>query len=117
MTNPKGAWFERFMADYFSHELGDADVDRQVKTGRNDKGDIRGIRIHGQKVVVEAKNTVRYGDISEALKEAEVERGNADALAAVVVAKRKGKGKPADQMVYMTARDFMALISGTRPEG
>ena len=115
MTNPKGAAFERLMADYFAVVLDDDAVDRQVKTGKNDKGDIRGVKIHGQKIAIEAKNTVRL-DLAKALREAEIERGNADALAGVVVQKRKGKGQPGDQLVCMTARDFMALITGVRPD-
>ena len=115
MTNPKGGIFERMMADYFAAALDDDAIDRQVKTGRKDKGDIRGVKIHGQKIAVECKNTTRL-DTAGALNEAEVERGNADALAGVVVQKRKGKGKPGDQMVYMTARDFVALIAGARPD-
>ena len=41
--------------------------------------------------------------------EAEVERGNADAVAGVVVHKARGKGQFLDQYVTMRVRDFLAL--------
>jgi hypothetical protein len=46
--------------------------------------------------------------------EAEVERGNADAVAGVVIHKRRGKGHALDQYVTMTVRDFVVLLGGTR---
>ena len=51
------------------------------------------------------------------LKEAEVERGNDDALMGCVVAKRKGTTDPAEQIVLMTVRDLVALLTAHRPEG
>ncbi|WP_324192523.1 hypothetical protein [Nocardia transvalensis] len=50
------------------------------------------------------------------LTEAEVERGNDDAIAAAIVAKRRGVSDPGEQYVLMTLRDFVALTTGTRPE-
>jgi hypothetical protein len=107
----KGASFERTTADYLATHLSDDGIDRQIKTGNKDRGDIRGVKIHGQRIAVECKNLARL-NVSAALAEAEVERGNLDALAGVVVAKRHGKGKPADQLVYMTLADFAAILSG-----
>jgi hypothetical protein len=49
-------------------------IDRRVKTGAKDKGDVAGLRVHGQKVVIEAKD---YGGrvlVGPWLNEAEVER-------------------------------------------
>lgn len=110
----KGSTFERATADYLAAALDDDGIDRQVKTGNKDKGDIRGVRIHGQRIAVECKNLARL-NVSAALTEAEVERGNLDALAGVVVAKRHGKGQPGDQLVYMSLADFAAILSGHRP--
>lgn len=110
----KGSTFERTTADYLAAALDDDGIDRQVKTGNKDRGDIRGVKVHGQRVAVECKNLARL-NVGTALAEAEVERGNLDALAGVVVAKRHGKGQPADQLVYMTLADFAALLSGRRP--
>ena len=39
-----GTRFERLVADYLAGKLG-ADIDRQVKTGSRDTGDIRGVAI------------------------------------------------------------------------
>jgi hypothetical protein len=44
-----------------------------------------------------------------------VERGNDDALIGAVVAKRRGTTDPGDQVVFMTLRDFAALLTGERP--
>lgn len=116
MTNPKGATFERLVADYLAAVLDDDGVDRQVKTGRADKGDVRGVKVHGQRVAVECKNTTR-ASLAAWVREAEVERGNLDALAGVVVHKRTGKGKAqmGEQYVTMTLADFAALLAGARP--
>ncbi|MBT8161027.1 MULTISPECIES: hypothetical protein [Arthrobacter] len=111
----KGSSFERATADYLAEALDDDGIDRQVKTGNKDKGDIRGVKIHGQRIAVECKNLARL-NVGAALAEAEVERGNLDALAGVVIAKRHGKGKPQDQIVYMSLADFAAILAGHRPE-
>lgn len=116
MTNQKGASFERLVADHIAQALDDDGVDRQVKTGRKDKGDIRGVKVHGRKVAIECKNTTR-ANLGGWVNEAEIERGNLDALAGVVVHKRVGKGKAqmGQQYVTMTLDDFLALLMGTRP--
>jgi Holliday junction resolvase len=115
MTNPKGASFERLVADYLAPHLGE-DVDRQVKTGSADKGDIRGVKAHGQRVAVECKNTTRL-NLAAMVNEAEVERVNLGALAGLAVHKRTGKGKAqmGQQYVTMTLADLVALLTGTRP--
>ena len=46
--------------------------------------------------------------------EAEAERGNDDAGAALIVHKRRGKGNAADQWVTLTLGELVALISGNR---
>lgn len=114
MTNPKGAFFERGCADYMAKEMENEDIDRQVKTGKVDRGDIRGVSIWGQKLAVECKNWKKDA-IPVALREAEVERGNIDGLAAVSIIKRHGKGKPEDQLVVMTLKDLVAILTGVRP--
>jgi hypothetical protein len=91
-------------------------IERRRLEGKNDRGDIGGLRVHGQRVVLECKN---YGGRIEAsawVKEAEIERVNDSALAGVVVAKRKGTQVPGEQFVFMTLQDFAALIGGKRNE-
>ena len=108
-----GSHFERVVADYLKGTLDDDRIDRRVKTGAKDRGDIAGVRIHGQRIVIECKDTARPA-LGTWITEAETERGNDDALAGVVAHKRHGKGQPADQLVTMTLRDFAALIGGNR---
>jgi hypothetical protein len=108
-----GASFEKLVADYLA-EMVDDRIERRRLEGKNDRGDIAGLRVHGQRVVLECKN---YGGRIEAaswIGEAEVERVNDNALAGVVVAKRKGTQQPGEQYVFMTLRDFVALIEGKR---
>lgn len=109
-----GAWLERAVADYLAEHVDDR-IDRRVKTGAKDKGDIGGLRVMGQRVVVECKE---YGGRllpGQWIAETDVERGNDDAAAGFVVAKRRGTRDPGDQYVLMTVRDVVALITGTRP--
>ena len=108
-----GTRFERQVADYLAHGLVDDRIDRRVKTGSADKGDIGGVRHLGARVVVECKNTSRL-EVGPWLTEAEVERVNDAATAGLVVAKRHGKGAPADQLVLMTLGDLVALLNGNR---
>ena len=108
-----GTRFERQVADYLAHGLDDDRIDRRVKAGSADRGDIGGVRHLGARVVVECKNTSRL-DVGTWLREAETERGNDDATVGLVVAKRHGKGAPADQLVLMTLGDLVALMTGSR---
>lgn len=108
-----GTRLERQTADYLATHVDDR-IDRRVKTGALDKGDIGGLRAHGQRVVIECKNTTRT-NLAGWAKEAEQERINDSALAGVIVHKRHGVGDPAHQWVTMTLADFAALLTGTRP--
>lgn len=110
-----GATFERQIADALAAALEDDRIDRMVKRGNADRGDITGVRIHGQRLTLECKNTLRL-DLPAAKREADIEAGNADALCGLVIAKRQGVGDPMEQWVHMTVRDLVALISGHRLE-
>lgn len=107
-----GPAFERLMADALAFHLDDR-IDRRVKTGRHDKGDIGGVRTPaGHRVVVECKD---YGGRIEAgpwLTETETERLNDSARVGLVIAKRRGTTDPLEQTVLMTVRDLIALIDG-----
>ena len=107
-----GTSFERLVADYLRDVVDDR-IDRRAKTGSKDRGDIGGVRIWTQRVVLECKSVSKIA-LSQWADEAEVERGNDDALAGVVVHKRRGKGRAADQWVTMTLGDFAALLNGNR---
>lgn len=110
-----GARFERQIADYLAATLNDDRIDRRVRTGANDRGDIAGLRVHGQRLVIEAKNCARSA-LPQWVAEAHTEAGNDDALVGVVVAKRHGVTDPGRQWVHMELRDLVALITGQRPE-
>lgn len=110
-----GATFERLIADYFKDHVDDR-IDRRVRTGAKDCGDISNLRHMGIRIVAELKD---YGGrflVGSWLTEADVERGNDDAGCGLVIAKRKGTTDPGDQVVIMTLRDLVALTTGARPE-
>lgn len=109
-----GTRHETAIATYLAEHIDDR-IERRARNGGKDRGDISGLRTtHGGRVVLEAKNCTRL-DVAGWLRETELERGNDDAIAGAVVAKRHGKGDPADQVVIMTLADFVALITGSRP--
>lgn len=111
-----GARLERESADYLARELDDDRIDRRVKNGANDRGDIGGVQHMGGRIVLQCKNTSRAA-VGQHLPEVEKQRLNDGALAGVLITKRHGYGKPGDQIVHMTLRDFAALLSGHRPSG
>lgn len=112
-----GARFEREFADYMSVQLDDDRIDRRVKSGAADKGDILGLRtISGGRIVAECKNYGGQFNVGAWLNEAEIERGNDDAVAGIVVAKRRGVTHPGSQVVFMTVDDFIAILTGSRPD-
>lgn len=107
-----GPSFERLVADYLAAHVDDR-IDRRVKTGAKDRGDIAGVRHMGGRLVIECKNTTRL-NLGVWAGEAEVERGNDDALAGLVAHKRHGRGAAADQWVTLTLGDLVALLTGER---
>lgn len=108
-----GTRFETQVADYL-HRWVDERIERRTRNGAKDRGDIAGLRSHGARITVEVKNCART-DLAGWATEAEVERGNDDAIAGVIVHKRHGKGAAEDQWVTMTLHDFVALLRGVRP--
>lgn len=108
-----GAGFERTVADYLAATVDDR-IDRRVKMGAKDRGDIAGVRLRGERVAIECKNVARL-NLAGWISEAEAARGNDDAVAGLVVHKRHGVSDPAEQYVTMTLRDLAALMTGERP--
>lgn len=110
-----GSRFERMTADYLAEHVDDR-IDRRVKTGARDKGDIGGLRHMGQRVVIEAKD---YGGRllpGAWINEAHIEAANDDAVAGIVVAKRRGTTDPGAQWVLMTMNDLVGILTGERPD-
>ncbi|MCK0174788.1 hypothetical protein [Mycolicibacterium sp. F2034L] len=108
-----GTRFERTTADYLAQALDDDRIDRRARTGAKDRGDIAGIRIHGQRVVVECKDTARV-TLPAWTVEAHTEADNDGALVGVVIHKRHGTADPGRQWVAMTVDDLVALLTGHR---
>jgi hypothetical protein len=108
-----GSRFERIIADALAKHI-DERIDRRVKTGAKDRGDIAGWRFAGLRIVAECKDVVAT-NLGGWIREAETERLNDDAHVAVVVHKRRGHGDPLDQYVTTTLRDLIALTTGERP--
>lgn len=108
-----GSRFERLVADHLAAHVDDR-IDRRVKTGAKDRGDIAGWRFAGLRIVAELKDYGGRFQVGAWLNEAEIERGNDDADVALVIAKRRGTTDPGDQIVFMTLRDLIALTTGER---
>lgn len=109
-----GSRFERQVADHLAAAVDDR-IDRRVKTGSADKGDIGGVRsAHGHRVVIECKD-VAVLNLAGWVREAEVERANDSAVAGVVAHKRRGTALIGAQYVTMTVDDLCALLTGVRP--
>ncbi|STC97635.1 hypothetical protein [Corynebacterium renale] len=105
-----GTAFERLVADYLANALDDR-IDRRVKTGATDKGDIANVRdSHGRKIVIECKNTTRL-DLAAWIREAQQEAINDQAHVGLIVHKRHGKAAPEEQWVTMTLTDLVALLA------
>lgn len=105
-----GSRFERLIADYLDDRLYGLHVDRQVKTGACDSGDVSGVHLAGRRIAIECKNVTRM-DLPGWMREAHTEAGNIGAAAGVVIHKRHGNGKPGDQWVTMTVTDFATIVN------
>ena len=111
----RGSSFERSIADYLKDNWSRY-IDRRVKTGAHDQGDIANFYIHDHEVVIECKN-VKAADLSGALGEAQREALNAGALAGVLVKKRHGKGAPDQQYVVTTLGDLLNILRAAQDPG
>ncbi|MGZ4659641.1 MAG: hypothetical protein ACXVYB_00010 [Arthrobacter sp.] len=110
-----GARFERLIADGLSEALQDTRIDRKVKTGAKDKGDIANVFTpQGGPIVIECKDRGGQFYAAEWVAEAEAERVNDGALAGIVIAKRKGVTDPMRQYVVCEVSEFVALLRGDR---
>ena len=106
-----GSRFERCIADYLRVALDNEFIDRKPRGGAFDAGDIGGVRIHGQRLVVECKDCATVS-LPQWVREAQIEAIHDRALAGVVVHKRRGTSDPAQQWVSMTVADLAAIVTG-----
>jgi hypothetical protein len=108
-----GSRFERTIADALATALCDDRINRMPQYGNRDRGDVSGVRIHGQKVCIEVKDCARL-NLPAWTAEAHIEAGNADALVGIVISKRHGCGDPLKSWVHMTVADLVAILTGHR---
>lgn len=110
-----GSQHERSTADYLQAHVSRF-IDKMPKYGARDRGDILNVETFNElPVAVECKE---YGGrllVGTWLAEAETERGHLGAIAGLVIAKRRGTTDPGEQIVLMTTRDLVALLTGKRP--
>jgi hypothetical protein len=107
-----GSRFERTTADYLKDHLSEF-IDRKVRTGAKDTGDIANVRTaSGRRVAVECKDYGGRLNLAEWVREAEAERVNDGADVGLVVAKRRGTAKPGEQWVILTVDGLIELLRG-----
>lgn len=110
-----GARFERQIADFLRDNLDDR-IDRKVKTGAKDRGDVANVRdSHNRRICIETKDYGGKLNLPQWTKEAHTEADNDNAHVGLVIAKRRGTTDPADQWVAMTVNDLIQLL--TPPQG
>lgn len=106
-----GTRFETAIVRYLAAVLDDDRIERRARTGSKDRGDISGVRIHGQRIVVECKSVARTA-LAQWIAQAHDEANHDDALAGIIVHKRHGVSDPGQQWVTMTVEDLAKLITG-----
>ena len=106
---------ETLIADYLAEHIDDR-IERRRLQGAKDRGDIAGLRHLGNRIVVEVKDYGGRLQAAEWTTEAHQEMGNDDAIAGIVVAKRRGTTDPGSQWVLMTVNDLIGLLAGHRPD-
>lgn len=109
-----GASFETLIANHLAKHVDDR-IERRAKNGRFDRGDISGLRILGNRWVLELKEYRGQVHIKPWLDEAAIEAANDDAIGGIVIAKQARTAKPGEQLVFMRVDDLIALITGERP--
>jgi hypothetical protein len=110
-----GSSFERLVADGFAAEMANDNIDRKVKTGAKDQGDIGNVRhLNGDRVAVEVKEYGGRLEPAKWVKEAQQEAVNYGALCGVTVAKRRGTTDFREQWVILTVADLLALLTGEK---
>ena len=116
-----GAGFEQAVAGYLAWALDDGRIERRRTNGAKDRGDITGVMLDGQRVVLECKDVSNIS-VAEYLDEAETEAGNDGALFWMKVQKRRGVGlgdheHVGRQLVVMTLEQLALILSHGLPLG
>jgi hypothetical protein len=113
-----GTDFENIIVQGLREGLDDDRIERRARCGKNDRGDVSGVRLRGERIVIECKAEVngKVFKLPEWVKEAREEAGNDDALVGVVAHKRTGSRKPEEQWISMTLADFIVILTGQRAD-
>lgn len=104
-----GSSFERSIANYLMEATDNDAIDRMVKRGSADCGDIANLKFRGHRIAIEAKDCARM-DLPTWTREAVEEADNYNALAGFVVAKRRGVTDPGKQWLIGTVDQLVSLI-------
>lgn len=120
MNKPKakGTKFETECVRAISSELADDRVERRALHGSQDMGDIHGIWAHGHEVICECKahKAVTRSLVAQWRLQTAIERGNADADAALLIVKvPRAPILQAD--VHLTVADYMRIAGADVPAG
>ena len=105
-----GAAFESLVAQGLRDALGDNNIQRAPRWGAVDKGDIVNLRVHGKQIVSQCKDVARV-DLPAWTKAAKLQCVNAEALAGIVIHKRRGTRNPLEQWVTMTLSELVAILT------
>jgi hypothetical protein len=105
-----GTAFETLIANALREALGDNTIQRAPRWGAADKGDLVNVKIDGHDLVIEAKDVARL-DLPEWTRQAQTEQANAQALAGLVIHKRRGTTDPMEQWVSCTVKELVALLT------
>lgn len=110
----KGTKFETAVATYLRMATGQ-EIERNPLYGDGDRGDLRGLKIKGEPITVECKNTKKL-EVSNFLDQVEKESANNLSDYGIVVWKRPKIGidsplKTGDHAVIMTLSTFSELIN------
>lgn len=116
-----GADMESATVRYLAWALDDPRIERRHPTGSKDRGDVTGVMLDQERVVIECKNTARM-DVSGHINEVQTEAGNDGAIYWAVVQKRRGIGLRSRetvgrQLVYMTLEQYALLLNHGQPLG
>lgn len=104
-----GERFERLTADYLATATGQP-VERRRLGGSADRGDISGLTLAGERVVVECKDHSKPA-LNMWVNEVESERQNDGASFGVVAHKRAKHAAGGDQYITMSMSTFARIIS------
>lgn len=104
-----GTEFENLIVGGLRDALQDNNIQRAPRWGAVDKGDIVNLRIHGQEIVSQCKDVARL-DLPGWIRDAKLQAVNANAVAGIVIHKRRGTRNPLEQWVTMTLAELVALL-------